>query len=135
MGKSDKKTSFGGANVHFPTTKWTRMLNPALRESIIEELYEKYSKPVYFYLLKRGFNPEKSKDLVQSFFTEKILEKNVFYHAQKNRGKFRTFLLTAVRNYVISKQRSEKIYQELNEDYDTVIDLENTEIVFNRTWA
>ena len=43
--------------------------------------------------------------------------------------------LTSVRNYVISKQRSEKNCQELNEDDDMSIDLENPENAFNRTWA
>lgn len=51
-------------------------------------------------LCRRGHTPEDAQDLTQAFFT-RLIERNLFAVADPNRGRFRTFLLTALRNFLI----------------------------------
>ena len=81
---------------------------PALRAHLISE---------------KRFAIELAEDLLQGFVADKIIEQNLLEHAREGRGKFRSFLLTTLNNYVISKHRSETAatrapaegFRELNE--------------------
>jgi len=128
-------TSLGGAGRHFPTTEWTRMLTHPQRQRILAELCRDYWKPVYCYLRTMGFGNEQTKDLVQGFFTDKVLGQDFVQRADRTRGRFRSFLLRSVRNYAISVQRSSKPHDTLEESqrpHDAPVDPESE---FNRAWA
>lgn len=129
------KTSFGGANSQFQTTEWTKILNSEVGESILGELYLKYSRPVFSYLRRKGFNSDQAKDLVQGFFSEKVLGRQLLQKADRSRGKFRTFLLTAVRNYAIDIHRTVKPMQEIDEKYEKSTDIGDPEAEFDIVWA
>jgi RNA polymerase sigma-70 factor (ECF subfamily) len=58
-----------------------------------------YWKPLYHFARRRGNDAEKSADLVQGFFTT-LIERDAFRLVDENLGKFRTFLLTAFRNFI-----------------------------------
>lgn len=135
MTKSNGHTSMGGSNYRFPPTEWTKILRPLQRESVYSELYAKYWKPLYFYLRGRGFNNEEAKDLVQGFFTDKILGQELIHKADRERGRLRNFLLTAVRNYAIIAQRGNKPKQSLDEKAEKSTKLDDPETEFNRVWA
>ncbi|MEJ2705953.1 MAG: sigma factor, partial [Sedimentisphaerales bacterium] len=113
-----EETSFGGLNSRFQTTEWTKILNSALGESIIAELYGKYWRPVYKYLRRKGFSNEQAKDLIQGFFSVKVLGQQLLQKADRAKGKFRTFLLTAITNYAIDLHRQERPIRKLGEDYE-----------------
>jgi DNA-directed RNA polymerase specialized sigma24 family protein len=60
-----------------------------------ESLYRIYSHPVYAFIRRRGHSRHEAQDLTQDFFVH-LLQKNIPDKADPLRGKFRTFLLTAL---------------------------------------
>jgi RNA polymerase sigma-70 factor (ECF subfamily) len=65
---------------------------------------------VYAYVRRRGYDHDASLDLAQGFFAQ-LLEKNYLRAADRTRGKFRSFLLTSVKNYLANewdKQQAQK---------------------------
>lgn len=128
-------TSMGARNYQFPATEWTKILSPLRRENVYSELYTKYWKPLYFYLRGRGFSNEEAKDLVQGFFTDKVLGQELIQKADRTRGRLRNFLLTAVKNYAIIAQRGKKTQQILDEKTDKPTKSGDPETEFNRAWA
>jgi RNA polymerase sigma-70 factor (ECF subfamily) len=57
---------------------------------------------LYAYLRRRGYPQEEAEDLVQGFFTQ-LLDKSYLKAADKERGRFRSFLLTALKNYAANE--------------------------------
>ncbi len=101
-------TTIGGLRSDFPPTEWTRVIEPALGKVIQDELVLRYWKPIYSFLRRKGYSNEDAKDLTQGFFTEIILDSNLFQGIHRSKGKFRTILLTALDHYVIDVARHEK---------------------------
>jgi len=56
---------------------------------------------VYCYLRRKGYDNETAKDLTQGFFHEVVLHRELIQKADRSKGRFRTFLLTALDRYVI----------------------------------
>ncbi|HJT34762.1 MAG TPA: sigma-70 family RNA polymerase sigma factor [Pirellulales bacterium] len=91
----------------FGTTHWSIVLaaqSPDLPESreALEDLCRSYWYPLYAYMRRRGHAAHEAQDLTQEFFAT-LLEKNYLESADRERGRFRTFLLTAVSRF-LSKQ-------------------------------
>jgi RNA polymerase sigma factor (sigma-70 family) len=96
-----------GAPRQFATTRWSLILSAAHSESgeekaraALEELCRIYWRPVFVFVCRRGYSTEDAQDLTQDFFV-KILEPNWLQHADAKRGRFRTFLLTSLQNFLI----------------------------------
>ena len=130
-------TSLGGAGRHFPVTQWTRILDASARKAVLDELCTKYWKPLYSYLRCRGYSNEQAKDLVQGFFTEKVIDQELVQSADRDRGKFRNFLLVALRNYTLNIQQKHKNIHAVRLDTPGIEPSsdQDAERVFNRTWA
>lgn len=112
MPKYDARTIIGGVDGRFRTTCWTVIANSHTSDDeknklIINDLLGLYWKPVYCYLRRKGYNNETAKDLTQGFFQEIVLGRELIGQADKSKGKFRTFLLTALDRYVIDLHRKE----------------------------
>ena len=142
----------GGKQRKFPTTQWSEIRNvntldgPRQRQTA-NKLLQKYWKPVYCYLRRKGYPNEQSKDLTQGFFYEVILGRDLLRRADRSRGKFRTFLLTALDRYTID-QHNRQSTQKRNPSQD-LIHLDTSEIsdmlqdrssltpedIFNYAWA
>ncbi|UCE50009.1 MAG: sigma-70 family RNA polymerase sigma factor [Phycisphaerales bacterium] len=135
MTKRYEDTSYGGGNSRFQTTEWTKILDSGLGGSILAELYTKYWRPVYSYLRRKGFSNEEAKDLIQGFFSEKVLGQQLLLRADRTKGRFRTFLLTAVKNYAIDLHRKQKPMQEFDEGLDESGDITSPEAEFDLIWA
>lgn len=58
-----------------------------------------YWPPLHAYVRRRGYSPDDARDLTQSFFAV-LIEKNALSRADRVRGRFRTFLLTAMENFL-----------------------------------
>ncbi len=69
----------------------------------LAEWCQLYWYPVYAFARRSGLNADEAADSTQSFFSE-LLEKNYLGQAERSRGRFRTFLLTAYRHHA-TKQR------------------------------
>lgn len=87
--------------VHFQTTSWTEInrLNGPQADSALAGLCEKYWEPLYAFARRRTKDVHRAQDLTQAFF-QHILSKNTLRQADQNRGRFRTFLLVAFKNFV-----------------------------------
>lgn len=104
------RTTIGGVDGRFHTTCWTVIADSHTstdekQSLIINDLLGLYWKPVYCYLRRRGYDNETSKDMTQGFFSEIVLGRELITQADKKKGKFRTFLLTALDRYVIDLHR------------------------------
>ena len=63
------------------------------------ELYRIYWYPLYAYIRRRGHAPEEVQDLTQGFFLH-LLEHKTLGRADPLKGKFRSFLLGSLQNYL-----------------------------------
>lgn len=136
-------TTMGGLNTQFPSTEWTRVIEPAIGQNIQKELVHRYWKPVYCYLRHKGCSNEEAKDLTQGFFTEIILDSNLFSNIDRTKGKFRSLLLTALNHYIIDVARHDKrlkrhpgVLVPLQDDLSISTEsLANPEAAFDYAWA
>jgi RNA polymerase sigma-70 factor (ECF subfamily) len=96
-----QRRSTGGL---FRTTHWSEVLaagdaqNPMSRQALAT-LCETYWYPVYALVRHLGHDEDSSRDLTQGFFAH-LIEKNSLKVANPERGRFRSFLKTALRNYI-----------------------------------
>src|SRR5207253_2541026 len=95
-----------GANF-FRTTLWSVVAKAGESGSpdsleALEQLCRAYWYPVYCFVRRYGHSAEEAEDLVQGFFA-KLLEKNYVAQADRDRGKFRTFLLASVKHYIANE--------------------------------
>ena len=145
-------TSIGDGDGRFFTTQWSDVLSVRTcdrdrQSQAINLLVEKYWKPVYCTIRRKGFSNEDSKDLTQDFFEQIVLNKELIQKADKTRGRFRTFLLTALDHFIINANRkanarkrrpsnevcSFQIQDEL--DMPESFQQMSAEQMFNYTWA
>ena len=94
----------------FVTTHWSQVLLAADHHSpdsapALEKLCRAYWSPLYYYLRRDGRSSHEAEDLTQAFFA-RLLERNSFAAATPERGRFRSFLLTALKNFVVNEWRS-----------------------------
>jgi RNA polymerase sigma factor (sigma-70 family) len=68
-------------------------------ERALGKLCGTYWYPLYAYIRRRGHGHDEAQDLTQSFFAH-LLEKNSLFHADPARGRFRTFLLSSIENFL-----------------------------------
>jgi len=93
-----------GANRIFATTHWSVVLaakegdSQSVQEAL-ERLCRTYWYPLYAYVRRRGYSPEDAQDLTQSYFAS-LLEKKYLDRADRERGRFRTFLLSSLENFL-----------------------------------
>lgn len=105
-------TEIGGFQGKFSTTRWTVIVNSQTSDEdckrvILDELFQKYWKPVYVYIRKKGYDNEKAKDLTQGFFTEIVWQRDLIQFVNPQKGRFRNFLLTALERYLTDAYRHE----------------------------
>ncbi len=90
----------GGTGGVFLTTHWSLIEDSKSDDdrsrALIGLLLDRYWKPVYFYLRRKGHNNEEAKDLTQGFFHEIVLNRGLIQRADKAKGRFRSFILHAL---------------------------------------
>jgi RNA polymerase sigma-70 factor (ECF subfamily) len=91
----------------FATTHWSVVLAAGDRESpqaraALAELCAAYWHPLYAYVRRLGYGVDQAQDLTQEFFT-RFLEKNYLREVDRERGKFRTFLLVSFRHFLANE--------------------------------
>ena len=102
---STKPATSGGG--HFVTTHWSLVLraaqtDEATAQEALSELCQTYWRPLYCFIRWQGQAPHEAEDLTQAFFA-RLLEKNYVADARQERGKFRSFLLTAVKRFMANE--------------------------------
>ena len=88
----------------FLTTRWSlvaRAASPHAPEArgALEDLCRAYWWPLYAYLRRRGIHGERAADLVQGLFAD-LIEKGRLAQADGERGRFRGWLLAALKFHV-----------------------------------
>ena len=88
----------------FRTTHWSVILLSAQTQvpgsqTALADLYRLYWYPLYAFVRRRGYNAEDAQDLTQGFFCS-LLERKSLRQVAPQRGKFRSFLLAALKNYL-----------------------------------
>jgi RNA polymerase sigma-70 factor (ECF subfamily) len=95
----------------FPTTRWTLVGRAGSgdgqqRPLAIEEIVRLYAPALRAHLVQSmRLKPDRADDLLQSFLTDKVLQQRLVGSADRSRGRFRTFLLTALERFVIDQHR------------------------------
>jgi len=105
------QTNMGGTKEVFLTTHWSlieEVKSTGGRDpSPIDSLLKIYWKPVYCYLRHKGYGNEQAKDLTQGFFHEVVLKRDLVQRAERCKGRFRSFLLHALNQYLTNVQIAE----------------------------
>ena len=73
----------------------------------LEELCGTYWSPVYAFIRRRDFSPADAEDLTQAFFVH-FLESEFVRAADHDRGRFRSYLLKSVSNFLSADRRTQK---------------------------
>ena len=112
-------TGMGGARQAFLTTQWTLIQDikdgKDQDQALIGFLLKQYWKPVYCYLRHKGHGNEQAKDLTQGFFHEVVLNQDLVGRADQSRGRFRAFLLHALKQYANKQDLKEQTQKRLEQ--------------------
>src|SRR5262245_12371775 len=91
----------------FVATSWTAVV--AMRqpetpqaEQALSWLCESYWQPLHDYVRRLGYTEQDAKDLTQEFFF-RVLSKNIVAAADREKGRFRTFLLTSLNHFLTNE--------------------------------
>lgn len=112
MPATEPKTEAKGL---FPATRWTVVVTAGGQASLqsqaaMETLCRTYWYPLYAFVRHRGYSREDAQDLVQGFFT-RLLAKQDLATVERERGRFRCFLLGSLRHFLANewdRQRAAK---------------------------
>jgi RNA polymerase sigma-70 factor (ECF subfamily) len=137
----------------FLTTHWSLVLDAARNDSAdaheaLTRLCQTYWPPLYSFVRRQGRSPHDAQDLTQEFFA-RLLEKQYLTAAAKEKGRFRTFLLVALKRFLANdwdRQHAQKrgggvnivsIDQELAESRFAAEPAHNVQpdVLFDRQWA
>lgn len=141
-------SSIAGSGL-FPKTRWTLVLDAQQGgDEALADLCKDYWRPLYSFAWRMRRNVSEAEDLTQGFF-ENLLSKEALAHAQKGRGKLRSFLLKSMQNYALDKRKTENALKRgggrQHVDIDTIEaeklameglqDDVTPEVEFDRAWA
>ena len=94
------------------TTQWSLVAKASQDESpdgieALNRLCLIYWYPLYAYVRRHGHSQEEAQDLTQSFFA-RLLERKYLQFADRSRGRFRTFLITSLKHFLINEWKQAK---------------------------
>ena len=138
----------------FVTTRWSVVLAAAAgtdttrAQDALAHLCQSYWYPLYAYARRRGCSPPDAQDLTQEFFA-RLLKGNWVAQADQQRGRFRSFLLSAMKHFMANewnkahaqKRGAHPLIVSLNDDsaegrYQLEpADTATPESLFERGWA
>jgi RNA polymerase sigma-70 factor (ECF subfamily) len=146
-GRRAQDTDILGPRISFQKTSWD-LVRSARNAEALDGLIRMYWKPLYFFVRQKGYDNETAKDLVQDFLTA-ALEHGTLLKADPARGRFRTFLLAALTNFIRDWNRASARLKRggghavLSLDFDggereyshETATEETPEALFHRAWA
>jgi len=110
MPSPGRTTSCRTSGARFAATRWSIVLaaggehDATATRRALEELVQAYWFPLYAFVRRQGDSPATAEDMVQGFFA-KLLEKKYLAQVDRSKGRFRSFLLAAIKNFM-SKERA-----------------------------
>jgi RNA polymerase sigma factor (sigma-70 family) len=148
----DPATAEGKWATSFTTTRWSVVLEAQTEsptaQGALEKLCQIYWPPIYGFVQKKGIDPEEAKDITQEFFAD-LLEHRNLTAVRKEKGRFRSYLLGALKYFLadehrramaIKRGRGQRFIplEELNGDERVGVepaDSLTAEQVYERRWA
>ena len=108
---SSRVSSSSDAPAWFPHTRWSVVLAATQQGSpesaaALEAICRAYWHPLYAYARRCGHSPHDAQDLTQEFFA-RLLEKGWLETADREKGRLRTFLVAALKNFLCKEWRRE----------------------------
>ena len=96
-------------HAEFPSTQWSQILQAgsAANSPALEDLCRAYWPPLYSFLRRQGYSPHDAEDLVQGFLA-RLLAREDLGEVGPEKGRFRTFLLTSLRNFSVKQALRDK---------------------------
>jgi len=106
LSTNDRDAHYGPAA--FATTHWSVVLEaqsetPAA-QAALEKLCRVYWRPIYGFVRRQGARPEEAQDLTQGFFAL-LLERRDLRSVRKEKGRLRSYLLTALKHFLADEHR------------------------------
>jgi len=148
----DAGTFWAGAVDHFQTTRWSVVLEARADSEqsrrALEKLCRTYRAPVVAYIRSHGVAGVEAEDLTQTFFS-RFIERSLHAQADPERGRFRAFLLTALKHFLADasdiaqtiKRGGNVQFRSLDSainsqaSLESVADRQTPEQYFDRAWA
>jgi RNA polymerase sigma factor (sigma-70 family) len=141
----------------FPSTHWSVVLaagktqaEPDVAGAALAKLCQIYWAPLYSFVRSRGYTVHDAQDLTQSFFAY-LLEHKVYARADREKGRFRSFLLASIKNFLADaadRERTRKrgggqdflpLHEEQAEEAESLFQTHsrtsNEDRLFDRSWA
>ena len=99
-------------SAQFVTTQWSQVLaardgSDTRAQKALAGLCDAYWLPLYAFVRRSGHDAEESRDLTQAFFT-RIVETGGFASADPERGRFRSYLLGALKHFLANEWHREQ---------------------------
>ena len=140
-------------HVEFPATRWSVIIRAVAKPSplsraALEDLCRLYWPPLYAFLRRSGQTPHEAQDLVQGYLA-RLLEREDLATVNSEKGRFRSYLLAGLRNYLVSEARQAGTLKRGGRAEIISLDIENAEalcrtaltdgatpdLAFDRRWA
>jgi RNA polymerase sigma factor (sigma-70 family) len=92
----------------FPDTSWSEIVAAAEQASpraqvALQNLCLHYWYPLYAFVRRNAVDREEAEDLTQAFFT-RVLQKGYLREYDRDRGRFRTFLLACLKHFLANER-------------------------------
>jgi RNA polymerase sigma-70 factor (ECF subfamily) len=89
----------------FKTTRWSVVLAARLPDAApaLANICQNYWYPLYVFVRRQGYSPHDAQDLTQAFFSS-LLEKNFLAEVERSKGRFRSFLLAALKHFLSNER-------------------------------
>jgi RNA polymerase sigma factor (sigma-70 family) len=152
MAMSSPTPAPASAKAEFRTTHWSVVLmardEEAAGQKALAELCRIYWYPLYAFVRRRGYDVHDAQDLTQEFLL-RLIERKSLHSVAPERGRFRSFLLVALKNFLINEwsrsQRQKRgggqILISLDEERGEArykiepVESATPETLFERAWA
>ena len=97
----------------FAPTHWSVVLaagesqaEPQIAQTALAQLCQTYWAPLYTFVRSRGYSVHDAQDLTQGFFAY-LIEHKIYARADRQKGKFRSFLLASLKNFLADSRDRE----------------------------
>ena len=151
MPANPQKSTIAGAA--FCTTQWSVVLRAAADDSLettraLEALCSTYWPPLYAFARRDGLSPHDAQDAIQDFI-QQLLRRHDLTSVSPGKGRFRSWLLAALKNFLVSRARKEQTLKRGGNVEHIILDLQYAELLcqneltdrlspdkaFDRRWA
>jgi RNA polymerase sigma factor (sigma-70 family) len=149
-----------GPSDPFATTHWSVILaagrseaDPEVARAALAQLCQTYWVPLYSFVRSRGHTVHDAQDLTQSFFAY-LIEYEIYGRAYREKGKFRSFLLASLKNFLADASDRERtlkrggardllpLHEGQAEEAESLFQTHSTsrepaseDLMFERSWA